>query len=250
MPPHRHASRPRTPRVLAALLAGTLACGSDPGGDDGILHVLFVGNSLTYENDLPAMLRRMGTADGLIVETVDASVPGFALEDHWSYPPSRDALDEGGWDVVVLQQGPSSLPASRDNLVTWAGVWADAIRDGRATPALYMVWPERERLNVFDDVVLSYRTAAQQADAELYAAGEAWLAAWETDPGLPLYGADGFHPSVMGTYLAALTLYRGLTGRTPPSLGGLGISDEDDAVLQAAAREAAAAAGAAQRVSR
>jgi len=42
----------------------------------------------------------------------------------------------------------------------------------------------------------------------------------------------------MGSYLAALTIYRGLTGREPPSLTDLGISAEDDAVLQAAAAAA------------
>ena len=36
----------------------------------------------------------------------------------------------------------------------------------------------------------------------------------------------------MGTYLAALTIYRGLTGRSPPSLApSLGIAERDDALL-------------------
>jgi len=41
----------------------------------------------------------------------------------------------------------------------------------------------------------------------------------------------------MGSYLAALTIYRGMTGRTPPSLGGLGITAATDSVLQAAVAE-------------
>jgi hypothetical protein len=214
-----------------------LACGSGPNGpgSDGTLRVLFVGNSLTYYNDLPGMLEQIGLADEHPIATVDVSQGGFALEDHWNIGSSRVTLSEGGWDFVVLQQGPSSLLTSRENLVTWAGTWADAIRAVNATPALYMVWPERARINVFPDVILSYRTAAEQAAAELYPVGEAWQTAWDTDPDLPLYGPDEFHPSVMGSYLGALTIYRGLTGREPPSLTGLGISAEDDAVLQAAA---------------
>lgn len=229
--------RPISFRSFFVLAAIALACGSGPNGPgaDGALRVLFVGNSLTYYNDLPSMLERMGVADEQPIETVDVSQGGFALEDHWDIRPARDRLEEGGWDFVVLQQGPSSLPASRENLVTWVGIWADAIRTVDATPALYMVWPERARINVFPDVVLSYSTAAEQAAAELFRAGEAWQAAWDIDPDLPLYGPDEFHPSVMGSYLAALTIYRGLTGREPPSLTGLGISAEDDAVLQAAA---------------
>jgi hypothetical protein len=229
-------------RGIAGLGLAVLACGSDPAGTGaGALQVLFIGNSLTYANDLPGMLSRLGTADGLTIETVDVSQGGYALEDHWGNAASRAALDEGGWDVVILQQGPSSLPESRENLVTWAAVWADAIRAGGATPALYMVWPERARLDVLDDVILSYRTAATEADADLYPAGEAWRTAWEAAPDLPLYSSDDLHPSVMGTYLAALTIYRGLTRRTPPSLKGLGISEADDGILQAAARDASVA---------
>jgi len=246
----RELSVSSVPRRIAVLAVALTACAADPVGSDGVLRVLFVGNSLTYSNDLPGMLHRLGDADGLVIEAADVSLGGYALEDHWGNPAARDALAEGGWDVVVLQQGPSSLPESRANLVTWAGTWAEAIRGRGATPALYMVWPERARLDVLDEVIESYRLAAREADADLYAAGEAWQAAWAVDPGLPLYGDDDFHPSVMGTYLAALTIYRGLTGRAPPSLTGLGISAGDDAVLQAAAREAAVAAGPAQRVSR
>jgi len=222
-------------RLLLWVATAVPACGSDSAGQDAALRVLFVGNSLTYSNDLPGMLERMGLADGRPIEAVSVSRGGIALEDHWSIGSSRDRLDAGGWDVVVLQQGPSSLPESREHLVRWAGIWAEAIRAAGATPALYMVWPARARLDAFPDVIVSYRTAAEEARADLYRAGEAWQAAWSIDADLPLYDRDDFHPSVMGSYLAALTIYRGLTGRAPPSLTGLGISVEDDAVLQAAA---------------
>jgi hypothetical protein len=227
---------------ILALSTALPACASDPVRPGGTLHVLFVGNSLTYWNDLPGMLRDIGDADGVTIETTDLSQGGYALEDHWANEATVDVLYEGGWDVVVLQQGPSSLPDSRANLITWAGTWADAARAVGAIPALYMVWPELARFDVFDDVIFSYRTAAEQADAELYPAGEAWLAAWDARPSLPLYGPDEFHPSEMGSYLAALVIYRGLTGRAPPSLSGpLGISAADDEILQAAAREAVSA---------
>jgi hypothetical protein len=203
------------------------------------VRVLFLGNSLTYTNDLPGMLERLAAADGAVeITTRDASQPAYALEDHWGDAQSRAALNEGGWDVVVLQQGPSSLPESRDNLVTWAATWGAAIRDQGGAPALYMVWPDRSRLAFFDDVRASYEAAADTVDGAFFPAGEAWRAAWAQDPDLALYGPDDFHPSVSGTYLAALTIYRGITGRAPPSLTSLGLTDELDALLQAAAAEA------------
>ncbi len=224
-------------RSLLVLAAAMVACDSapvlpreSPNPDPvGALRVLFVGNSATQSNDLPGMLEQIGLADSLPIEAVDVSQGGFSLQDHWHFGSARETLGNGRWAVVVLQ-GAGSL----ETFVSWAVTWANAIRVAEAMPALYMPGPPRGALD-FPDVCLAYHTAAQEASAELYAAGEAWLAAWRTDPDLPLIGPDDIHPSEMGSYLAALTIYWGITGREPPSLTNLGISAEDDAVLQAAA---------------
>ena len=52
----------------------------------------------------------------------------------------------------------------------------------------------------------------------LLPAGDAWRAAWAVDPGLPLYGPDGFHPSPMGTYLSALVIYEQIFAAAPPAV--------------------------------
>jgi hypothetical protein len=228
----------------ALLLAASLAC-DDPYPPGSTVRVLFVGNSLTYVNDAPGLVQALAQAGGAVaIETRDVSQGGYSLEDHWANSESRDALAQGGWDVVVLQQGPSALPESQANLIEWAGTWADAIRAQGGTPALYMVWPERSRRSAFDSVSTSYRRAAQQAGAQLYAVGDAWQATWALDSTLALYGPDDFHPSVLGSYLAALVIYRGVTGRDPPTLPELGIPPQAEATLQAAAREVAAASAA------
>ena len=49
--------------------------------------------------------------------------------------------------------------------------------------------------------------AAEAAGAQLFPAGEAWHWAWDCNGRVPLYGPDGFHPSVLGTYVAALVVY-------------------------------------------
>jgi hypothetical protein len=179
--------------------------------------VLFVGNSLTYENDLPRVVawisRRGSSSPSLVTETI--AFPGAALEDHWRRGEALARIDAGGWDVVVLQQGPSSLPESRSHLVAWTRRFAERIGKAGATPALYMVWPARDRAGDRPRVAASYRAAARAVDAPLLPAGEAWVAAWRSDPTLPLYGGDGFHPSPLGTYAAALVVEAVLTGRPP-----------------------------------
>jgi hypothetical protein len=78
--------------------------------------------------------------------------------------------------------------------------------------ALLMIWPESSRFTVFDDVRESYRLAAEEVGGLFLPAGEAWRTAWAVDPQLGLYGPDGYHPSPLGTYLAALVVYEGVTG--------------------------------------
>jgi hypothetical protein len=112
------------------------------------------------------------------------------LEDHWTRG-TRDLIRGGGFSYVVLQQGPSSLAASRGNLREWTQRFAAEIRASGARPALYMVWPDRSRLAYFAQVQESYRLANDDVEGLLLPAGEAWLAAWKVDPKLELYG-DGF----------------------------------------------------------
>jgi len=118
----------------------------------------------------------------------------------------------------MLQQGPSSLPESRVNLRDWTRRFAERIRAVGAEPALFTVWPPGDRRAFFGDVIESYRLATQDVRGVLLPVGQAWLDAWARDAGLPLYGPDDFHPSVEGTYLAALVIYARLSGHSPVGL--------------------------------
>jgi hypothetical protein len=211
--------------------------------------VLFVGNSLTEANALPAMVAALARAAGrpLVVEQVVFG--GFSLEDQWNRGDARRAIARGGWRYVVLQQGPSALPESRANLLEWTGLFAPEIRAAGARPAFYSVWPESARSSVFTDVTESYRLAAASVDGVFLPAGEAWRAAWRRSPPLALYGPDGFHPTPRGTYLAALLIAAQLLERSPLGLasdvGGGGVpevrlSGDERALFEASAAEAIA----------
>ena len=140
------------------LLTTTTACLSvtDPGGDHtptGTFKVLLIGNSLTYQNHLPALLESLADSAGvedLYVQMV--AFPNFALEDHYSQGDAVRAIRKGGWKYVVMQQGPSALLASREHLVHWAGVLATEIRAVNAIPAFYAVWPSSDRYFDFPGV--------------------------------------------------------------------------------------------------
>ena len=225
--------------MLAFLLLGLGACGSStaPAGD---LQVLFIGSSFTSTHDIPALVERIARyGGGPLVTSSAVAFDGFSLEDHWSQGDALEAIDRGGWDVVAMQQGPSAAPEHRAHLLEWAGRFAGRIRGTGGVPALYMVWPGNGE---WDPVIESYTAAAESIDGELLPAGRAFRAVVEGHPDIDLFESDGLHPSLTGAYLAALTIYGALAGRSvvgaTSSLLEDGISPAITGILAAAADRA------------
>jgi hypothetical protein len=238
--------------ALVALIAGAAvaSCGSssvepDP---DPTLRILFIGNSLTYANDLPAAVQHLGQSDpNRVVVVSSVTEGGFSLEDHWNRGDAQRAIASARWDLVVLQQGPSALPESRVNLIDYATRFAAEIRKNAARPALYMVWPGLDREAEWSAVSASYTAAAAAVDGLLLPAGEALRAVRAEAPSISLFEADGFHPSVAGTYGAALVIYARAAGVSPIGLtaraGGSSLPPGYVTALEAGAAQAIAETG-------
>jgi hypothetical protein len=194
---------------------GSLGPSDDPDPDPAAtIRVLFVGNSLTYVNDLPGMVKSLADSAGLSgVQTAQVAKPDYSLEDHWNDGQARHVIAKGGWHYVVLQQGPSAVLANRANLREWVATFSDLIWNQGGTPALYQIWPQQVNISDFDASSESYRLAALDVGGIFLQAGNAWRAAWARDPALVFYAPDGLHASVEGTYLAALAVFGGLFHR-------------------------------------
>ena len=179
--------------------------------------VLFIGNSLTYANDLPAMVSAIAAQAGKTLLTAEVTEGGFALVDHFRAGRAQAEIAKG-YQLVILQQGPSAELESQANLLRWATRFNPIIRSSGARPALYMVWPELARFGKFGDVHDSYSNAALAIDAMFIPGGEAWRESWRIDPALKFYGEDDFHPSTLGTYAVALSMFAEIFRQTPADL--------------------------------
>ncbi len=237
--------------ALAALISSS--CLKSAGGVVGGPHtasghpVLFVGNSLTYSNNLPGNVAAIAQQAGDTIDAWYVAYPDYALVDHFQSASTIRTIKSFKWEYVIMQQGPSSVAINRDTLVLGTQLLSQSIREMGATPALYMVWPDYTRGSFFDAVRISYQTASQAVNGVFMPAGAAWQIAWGRDPSLPFYGGDGFHPSVLGTYLASLVIFERITGRDARQLpaaavmaGGAPINIPEATVrlLQEAAHEA------------
>ena len=215
----------RRVRTLALVLAAPAlapACGTAsavaPTAEAGGPGILFVGNSLTESNDLPGRVAQIAAATGRRLRTSAVTIPGASLADHLADGRALRAIRGGGWDVVSLQQGPSTLPESRAELIASTRELASEVRKTGGRPALLMVWPLPGQQA--SAVSASYRAAAEATDAILLPAGDAWVLLGERDPGLVLVGPDGFHPSSLGTYAAALAVACALHPEDRAALAG------------------------------
>jgi hypothetical protein len=203
-----------------------------------VTRMLFIGNSLTRANDLPELVVTLARAAGQPAACEVVAFNNFSLEDHWQHGDARKAIAKGGWSVVVLQQGPSALPESQVLLRDFTTRFDGDIRRAGARTALLMVWPSLARKQDFDGVSRSYAAAAADVGGLLFPAGDAWRAAWAHDATLALYGPDGFHPSPMGSYLAALTIVQKVFKVSPIGLPASGIPAGVAKLLQESAAEA------------
>jgi hypothetical protein len=246
-----HRLHPRSVR-LRALPAAVLLLpllGGCPGVDttgpkfSGGVRVLFIGNSLTYYNNLGAMLSAVARSGGdSSVRTATVAFADYALEDHMREGSAVRALKDAKWEYVVMQQGPSSRPENQLLLLDGAKAFAPHIRAAGAEPVLYQVWPQSDRFVDFPAVRTSYRNAAAGVHGIFAPVGDAWTIAWELDPSVRLYDADGLHPTPAGTYLAAIVILHQLRGTVPTSLPleipGYPASQSVVTILQAAAQRA------------
>ena len=225
--------------LLAALVIG--GCLGDFSTEpdlelgDAELTVAFVGNSLTFVNDVPGLVQAMADAGERSMAHVVIAAPNFSLEDHW-FAGTPDHIRSLEADVVVMQQGPSSLPENQAHLRYWAGQMTTVIREAGGEPALFMVWPSAQREWAFAAIWNAYRTAADSVGGLFIPAGQTWVEAWKLDSALELYGADNFHQSYLGALAAAQTIYAVLFDVPAASVPALddGVDAETLATLRAA----------------
>jgi hypothetical protein len=201
---------------LTYALLGCTAAPTAPGVLPEGNNVLFVGNSLTYQNDLPGMVSALAKAGGVELQTGTLTLAGHALIDYvldGSIQPIIANGARGGWKFIVMQQGPSTVPICRDTLVLAVQEIDRLGKQGNAKSVVMMAWPSQARSFDFPKVHESSQMAAVTVGAQFAPAGDAWLRALDGDPTLALYGPDGYHPAPLGTFLAALVLYEQVTGK-------------------------------------
>jgi hypothetical protein len=228
--------------LYVAVPAYSQASGSRPSSPP--LRVLFIGNSYTYYNNMTALVAAFASADleSRPVDSQSQVVGGASLESLWGLSKTRQMIDAGGWDFVVLQE-QSSLPIeSPERMLKFGRRFDSRIKNVGAKTVLFVTWSRRGQQGTQQWIDSAYAKLTASTGAIVAPVGPAWRIALAGDPKMPLYDLDGHHPSILGSYIAACTFYLVLTEteRPCPSLGVAGVGRDDAARGRAAALQAVA----------
>ncbi len=221
--------------TTALLFAALIAAPPDAPADS--MRVLFIGNSHTYVNNVPAMVESLACAGGRLLRT-DLSAPGgYALMQHCTTAATLNRIRLAAWDYVVLQE-QSQIPVI--DYWRFGGMYPAArtldslIRDNGGSTMFYMTWGWknggqhtyggyssilfRDYFHMQDSVTPSYRMIADELGADVAPVGEAWRRAKTLDTAIQLHDWDECHATLQGSYLGACVFYAALFRADPTGL--------------------------------
>jgi len=171
--------------------------------DNTDYNILFIGNSLTYTNNLPDLVKQKASEKGINLGIKTIAKPNYAIVDHWAEGEVQHYIESKKFDYVIIQQGPSSQQEGRDMLIEGGKKYAELCAANNAKLCYFMVWPSLTYYHTFDGVIKNHEDAATINNAILCPVGIVWKDHFDATNEFDYYGIDGFHPSLLGSQNAA-----------------------------------------------
>lgn len=173
------------------------------------LRILFIGNSHTYFNDMPAMVAANAGKSGFTCDVTMIAHGGWYLAQHVEEPDVRFNILYGNYDYVVLQEyshpfGPEEkLYEAVRKLNKW-------IREAGSIPVIYSTWakkdeePEQERMNA------AHEKITEEIGGILAPVGQNWWNYKKSRSDIEMYYKDGAHASEHGSEYAAKIIWESI----------------------------------------
>ena len=200
-------------------------------------NVLFIGNSITYYNNMPQTFEAIANSKGDQTSVTMYAPGGTGFINHVNDANVYAKFREKVWDFVVLQPGSNESPAySETKEATLARL--ERLQDSiyKYSPCAkillyeisYGVWGTTQaNLNTYNttmSLILSNNQYwADNAEVFFAPVGEAFREKWNNDQTDLLWvGTGNIHPNAKGSYIAACVFYASIYQK--PSLGTTEIS--------------------------
>ena len=194
------------------------------------INALFLGNSYTYVNNLPQLIKDIALANGDTL-LFDSNCPGgHTFNNHFNNVTSISKINSQAWDCVILQaqsQEPSFSPAQVEAQTLPYAIKLDSIikHNNMCTETVFFeTWGRKNGdasncaayppictyIGMQNRLRSSYKLFADTTHSLMSPAGEAWRKSIALNPNLELYSSDQSHPALEGSYLTACVFYETL----------------------------------------
>lgn len=188
--------------------------------------ILLLGNSRTFFNHMPRMLREIADSAGSPqkLEIAQQAPPGASLEILWNDEYTHSLLQHT-WDDVIVQAESRAFSGESytKSFMTYGQKLLSAIKLHSGKPRLVVNWSyEPTTANPFSSADWQYyqreidnghQRLAETAGARLIELGDLWAEVHHTHPEIVMT-VDGNHPTLAGSYLFALLLYKEVSGQS------------------------------------
>lgn len=179
------------------------------------LNVLFIGNSFTARNDVPALIESLATARGKKFTHQLISAGGASLRMHWNKGAAQQVIAQNKFDYVVLQE-QSTLPVKNavrmhENI----RLFDEVIKKSGAKTALYLTWARQNAPETQAAINEAYLSIGAELGATVIPVGIAWQNFLTQNHPLTLHDNDLSHPTLAGSYLSACVFFAELFAENP-----------------------------------
>jgi hypothetical protein len=207
-------------------------------GQNDTTRVLFIGNSYTGVNNLPSLFQQCANSTNISTYVLSSNPGGYTFNQHLTNVTTTGYIQQGSWDFVVLQEQSQmpSFPLSQvetdcfpyaarlnDSIVKYSPcsetvfyqTWGRQNGDASNCPN----WPPVCTYEGMDSLLrLRYQMMADANDALVSPVGACWRYIRNNYPNFNLYNADQSHPSLFGSYVAALSFYSTIFRLSPDAV--------------------------------
>mgnify|MGYP004658892253 FL=1 len=223
--------------VFAVLLTfgitSTTNADSTDESTESTINILFIGNSSTYYNRMPLMVEGLADSDGLNVHVQYIAASGYKLSQYATEGNPyniqiESALNSTKWDYVVLQDHREEILQNLEKSYDALTALKEKIDQNGAQIILFAAQTDyigrdftiNDQSIYLDQVSLqqlclsNYFKLGNKMSVPVVTAGNNFVRCINKYPDLSLYNSDLIHPTVLGSYLSACSIYNTIFGKS------------------------------------
>ena len=205
------------------------------------MKLLFIGNSSTYVNDLPSILKGLLNENSIDSRVDSVTKGGRRLADNLESDDEHsqklaELASKNEYDFLILQEHTKESALLENRFSNSVGALIKLVSPKKTI--LYSTLPRKEghpelnksgwqkTVDMALDVYGAYKRAAQKHGAILCPTSLEFFLTTQKYPEINLYAEDGAHPSYAASALAAISLYKLIAGTLPEKHVSIALDNE------------------------